>query len=262
MKNEIKIGCINYLNFSPFYNQLSKNLNDKLPFKFVSGDPVTLYDMFKKGLLDITPVSSVCARDDSFTRTVPNIGLSSTGKVESVILLTSKPLCKGIPQKIAVTKESKTSFALLKVLFKDHKEIVYFNDKDPFKKLGKKADGALLIGDKALRVSIELKERLHNFEILDLGLLWYEMTYLPMVWACWIAKKDLPNDLSLLLEKMLNESALSSHNDLLELAKDTGENSISKRHLLAYWKRFNYFLDPSSIKGLERFQELAKNMFS
>lgn len=292
IRETLKIGYLNYLNVLPFYHNLSNQLNKSCFFEFVHGNPAVLAQKFENGLLDATIISSVMALNFSDSYLFQDVGVSSIGKVESVLLFTKEPLHVRMPQRIAVTDESKTSVALLNILLDNNaNKINIFSSQEPLAALGKEvedledrrsrrsrrswqgpqwgpaagrpegadfggAEGALLIGDGALKtlLSIETGKGPNDLVITDLGELWYKMTKHPMVWASWIARQSLGHGTLTVLEDLLNASAFVAPDILLELARqEAGRNELSEDRILSYWNRFKYRLDNSAKIGLKEF---------
>src|SRR5690606_7728814 len=96
-----------------------------------------------------------------------------------------KPLSK--IKKIRLDRDSKTSNALLEVLFKNYlkQEVEFVFDEN----LSQKTDAELLIGDKALLNKSRFKNK-----VLDLGDCWFQWTKLPFVFAAWMIPRDLKSE--------------------------------------------------------------------
>ena len=102
----------------------------------------------------------------SSLRLLPRLCVSSEGAVDSIQLVSRRPLEQ--VRRVAVTPESATSVVLTKVLLPEADHVP----------LGEEADATLLIGDAALKSAFEDPTPHH-----DLGRLWLERTGLPMVFA-------------------------------------------------------------------------------
>lgn len=248
MQRLIRIGQIPYLNFLPFYYHLAAELSGE--WEFVPGNPASLSRAFARGELDCAPVSSVAVPALPNARLLLEIGLASKGSVESVLLVTRRVGLEAVTR-VAVSAESLTSVALLSALLaRRGLSVECFEATDPLCRLDRDADGALLIGDAALILAVAPPPRLTLF---DLGRAWEEATGLPMVWACWAARADLPEGWAPRLDAALTAGAdrpLPAH-----LAEVVGPlHNIPPARLVAYWRRFRYRLDPEARRGLETFR--------
>src|ERR1700755_785951 len=139
----------------------------------VQGVPTELTRMLVAGELDTAPISSIeYARHADSLRLLPRLCVASEGAVDSIQLVSRKPLEQ--VRHVAVTPESATSVALVKVLLPeaDQAPLDAYETGD--------AEAKLLIGDAALRSAFEDPTPHH-----DLGRLWLERTGLPMGVAAW-----------------------------------------------------------------------------
>ena len=161
----LRLGRISYVNMAPVFYRLDAEVDE------VQGVPTDLNDRLLRGELDLAPISSIeYARHADRLRLLPRLCVSSEGAVESIQLVSRKPLEQ--VRSVAVTPESATSVVLTKVLFPDAEHVP----------LGEDAEAKLLIGDAALKSAFEDPTPHH-----DLGKLWLERTGLPMVFAVWAA---------------------------------------------------------------------------
>lgn len=183
----LRLGRIGFLNVLPVYFPLESGAV-RHPFTIISGVPSRLNELAAKGMLDISPVSSIeYARHAGLYNIVPDLSISSFGEVKSVLLLSRLPSDRLSGAKVLVSSQSHTSVGLLKILCRLRFKV------DPAFEAGSFADfsGAeppeafLAIGDEALRLS---KSGLYPY-VLDLGTTWYEWTGLPFVYALWVISK-------------------------------------------------------------------------
>ena len=271
MTKPLLIGHLKYLNVAPFYYQLRKYLkeNNIDDVKFVSGVPASLYDMFISGQLSMALLSSAMFSTLSEHINIIGTGISSTGKVESVLLFTKVPLTEKLPFRIAVTSQSKTSVALLQILLNNHlslglapplsnQEPVFIKTDSPMMELDRGIEGALLIGDEALKILIEIEAgSLYNdLVVTDLGELWHIMTGLPMVWATWFAHAGIDKEMSLKIKDILLDLSDISKDELMHLAEiESKKRSIPVSRIISYWQLFRYKFDNKTISGCDKFLE-------
>ena len=164
----IKLGRISYVNMAPVFYRVGMDVEE------VQGVPTELNRMLVEGELDTAPISSIeYARNADKLRLLPRLCVASEGAVESIQLVSRKPLEQ--VRVVAVTPESATSVVLTKVLLPEAEHVP----------LGEDADAKLLIGDAALKSAFE-----DPTPHYDLGRLWMERTGLPMVFAVWAVRRD------------------------------------------------------------------------
>ncbi|MBD0330565.1 MAG: menaquinone biosynthesis protein, partial [Thermoleophilia bacterium] len=159
----VRLGRIAYVNMAPVFFQLDADVEE------VVGVPTELSRRLLAAEVDVAPIPSIeYARNADRLQLLPRLCVSSEGAVDSIQLVSRLPLEH--VRSVAVTPESATSVALLRVLLPEAQHV-------PFDAA---ADAKLLIGDAALRSAFDDPTPHH-----DLGRLWLERTGLPMVFAVW-----------------------------------------------------------------------------
>ena len=162
----IRLGRISYVNMAPVFHRLDADV-EEVSRRADRAQPRGCC----AGELDLAPISSIeYARNADRLRILPRLCVSSEGAVDSIQLVSRKPLEQ--VRTVAVTPESATSVVLTRVLLPEAGHVP----------LGEEADATLLIGDAALQSAFEDPTPHH-----DLGRLWLERTGLPMVFAVWAA---------------------------------------------------------------------------
>ncbi len=178
----LTIGLVSYLNTAPLTFAL-RELAQK-DWHFWEAHPSELNQALAKGELDLGLISSYeYARGDYLL--LPDISISATGRVGSVLLFSQSPLDQLSGKEVVLTKASATSVALLKLLLED------FCGQKPRYRVGtaselEGADAYLAIGDEALR----LRHHPPFPEAHDLAALWMEHTRLPFVFAVFAVRKE------------------------------------------------------------------------
>ena len=184
----IRLGRISYANMAPVFYELSGD-----SFEQVSGVPTQLNRLLLNGEIDVAPISSIeYARNADRLRLLPQLCVSAEGAVDSIQLITRKPLEQ--VRSVAVTPESATSVVLTRVLLGGV-------DLVP---LDQPADAKMLIGDAALHSAFE-----DPTPHYDLGRLWQERTGLPMVFAVWACREGVDEGLEELERAHLRALALA-----------------------------------------------------
>ncbi len=231
----IRLGRISYVNMAPVFFRLDAEAHE------VQGVPTALNRQLISGELDIAPISSIeYARHADRLRMLPRLCVSSEGAVDSIQLVSKKPLEH--VRTVAVTPESATSVVLTKVLLPEA-SLVGFDDP---------ADARLLIGDAALKSAFE-----DPTPHYDLGRLWLERTGLPMVFAVWAAPEPAADGL-LELQDALVASVRAARTEPETLAFEAAERYGYPAGFLArYFEKLRYSFGPRERAGLLTFLELA-----
>jgi chorismate dehydratase len=180
----IKLGCIDYLNCHPFYHHMF----EKEPLKNVeitAGHPSTLNRLMKDGALDMSPISAGFFPEImDRVRLSGDFCLSSIGYVRSVILASKAPIEELDGKKTGLSSASRTSTALLKILFEKYYQIRPKYIPSPPELQLDDLQAQLVIGNEALK-----KFPHPPPYIYDLGDLWLRKTSYPVVFAVFAANK-------------------------------------------------------------------------
>jgi chorismate dehydratase len=234
----VRLGRISYVNMAPVFHRLDVDVEE------VVGVPTELNRRLLDGEIDLAPISSIeYARHAERLRILPRLCVSSEGAVDSIQLVSRKPLEQ--VRSIAVTPESATSVVLTRVLLPEADHVP----------LGEEADATLLIGDAALKSAFEDPTPHH-----DLGRLWLERTGLPMVFAVWAAPDPVPEGVAE-LESALVDSVRRARAEPEILAHEASERYGYPAGFLArYFEKLRYRFGPRERAGLLTFMELARDV--
>jgi chorismate dehydratase len=184
----IKLGRISYTNAWPVFHHFDPAV---LPFRteLHCDMPSTLNRKLRAGEIDMAAISSYAYGISSESYyLLPNLSVSSFGRVQSILLFLKSPLEKVINGKIALTTTSATSVNLLKIIMeKFYGGKPSYEDAEPsLENMLEHADAALLIGDHAIRASWTQ----HGYHVLDLGEVWNLWTGHWMTYALWAVHRD------------------------------------------------------------------------
>jgi chorismate dehydratase len=185
-----RVGHIQFLNCLPLYwglmrsgalldVDLHKDTPDRLNTALVAGD------------LDIGPISLVeYLRHADELLLLPDIAVGSDGPVLSVNLVSTVPLAELDGRRVALGSTSRTGVLLARMLLAGRygARPEYFDCPPDLTEMLLEADGAVLIGDVALRALYEAPRR--GLTVTDLGQAWRDWTGLPMVFAAWGVRRD------------------------------------------------------------------------
>ena len=266
----VRVGHIEFLNCFPLYYGLQQRgvLRGDQPVKrpgrpdaqFVPGVPTQLNRMLVEGEIDFGPISSIAyARNHKDLLLSRHVSISSLGAVESIQLVTQKPLEQ--VRSVALTGQSATAVALLKTLLKlrFEQKVWYQPLEGPVKEALEESDAVLLIGDEALTA---FNHQLPGATYHDLGQLWQEWTGLPMVYAVWAAREDFARSYGpeiRAVEAELVECMDYGREHLPKVVESAaGDFPFDRDTLTRYFSLLRYDFTPEYQHGLRRFYELAQ----
>ncbi|MEZ0324020.1 MAG: MqnA/MqnD/SBP family protein [Hydrogenothermaceae bacterium] len=230
----LKVGFIDYKNTIPFGIEFVKNID------VVRDYPSNLNKMLFEGKIDVGIVSSGEYIEHYYRYFIfPDISISGYKDVKSVAILSNKPLED--VDIVYLTKESKTSVLLTKVIFEK-----FLNKKPNYKYFDsiKNKETILVIGDKALEIQQYFKY------CFDLSKIWFDYTGLPFTFALWCVNKDtfFKNREEVL--NLYNQLKENKENFFKSLDDTNLDNSIK-----SYLKNLDYSLTEKHIESLLLFSE-------
>jgi len=250
----LRLGRINFVNVIPVHRHLAARPD---LFREVPDVPSRLNLLLRQGLLDVAEVSSVeYARGGGDYLILPGLGLSTTGPVGSVLLLSRLPMGQWPGGVIEAPFESDTSVALLRVFLRKLWGLDCRLQPEGQGGPGDEPPVAVLrIGDRAIRAAASGAWP-HTW---DLGQVWQEWTGLPLVYALWVARRDSalkhPGPLAALHQALLRarDQGLADLDGCAAQASATlGGDPAYYR---AYFQALHYHLGPAELAGLARFYE-------
>jgi chorismate dehydratase len=114
---------------------------------------------------------------------VPGLAIGTFGPSRSVLLVSNGPVEE--VETVALDRESRTSNALIQVLFRKvwHRAPKFVDAPDTLEKALEECDAAVRIGDKALFGQIP-----EGCHVEDMGTVWTNATGMPFVFAVWAAR--------------------------------------------------------------------------
>ncbi len=230
----MRIGWIDYTNTIPFRDAI-KDKNGKV---IIEGTPSVLNKLLRIGKIDIGIVSSAEYMENfSEYLILPNLSISSYGKVNSVVLLSNFSIDS--IDTVVLSEESKTSNYLVKIIYKEFwrrdADFVSKHKKTTYKS---KRTGFVFIGDRAL-----LNKNRFRFS-LDLSEIWYRYTKLPFVFALWCVREDFLHN--------SKEEVLKLYEKLV-LSVKTYNKSKLPQEVKAYLENLDFSLKEEHIESLRRF---------
>ena len=239
------IGMLSYSNTYPLGMALAQDRDLILHYD----TPNHLYSALKAKELDVALTSSLHMRDPDLIP-LSDYGIAAHKEVQSVILYHNGPLTSLEGKEIAISSETTTSFALLRILCQ---KLWHICPRFTLLSSSQKIDpfpAALLIGDEAL------KEK-KGFQRQDLATAWYELTKLPFVFARFFIHNTSASLMAEITEK-LEASLPSSPRALPHLAQEVAiKKNIPFPLVQNYYQLLNYVLGPEEKRGLNEFIKLA-----
>jgi len=244
----ITVGRVIDLNFEPFYIDMMrrgivlqdvrlKDIPQALRDGEINAGPVSLVDSF--ALEDIcVPVAGFC--------------LSASNKAGSNLLYSKMPMEELSGATIAAATADTTTRKLFQVLLAQK----YEGSSGSFVDMPDEHDAFVISGDDALRRRRGARGYGHRY---DLGEIWHEMTSLPFVFARWMARKELSEEDTLLVEDTLYVGLEDGVDSLFHLADPKDHLLMMARDVVDYIIGYRYFVGLSERKSIDLFKEyLAK----
>lgn len=246
----LRLGRSKFVNVIPVHRHLpaQPELFQELPEV-----PSAINRLLRAGQVDVGEVSSVeYARGGGQYLILPDLGLSTTGAVHSVLLLSRLPMERWAGGVIETPFESETSVALLRVFMRK-----LWNLDCSLRPEGQGGEdepvAVLRIGDRAISAAASGKWP----QVWDFGQLWQDWTGLPFVYALWVARAH---------SAARNPSAMAAFHQALLSARDQGLADLegcaaqasavlagSLEYYRVYFQALHYYLGPAELKGLARF---------
>ncbi|MFD0694833.1 menaquinone biosynthesis protein [Paenibacillus sp. GCM10027628] len=237
---KIRIGRINYTNVWPIYYYFPDLIKSD-DVEIMEQVPTTLNRAMAAGEIDMGPISSF-AYGESFENYLlyPDLSVSAYGEVNSILLFHEKPLREIANGRIVLPTTSATSVNLLKIILEK-----FYNGNPTYEyanpnldAMMQQADGALLIGDDAIKENW----RNRKYMITDLGQEWAKWTGQWMSFAVWAIRKETsqthPKLVSQVFEAFL-KSKFKAHEEPAEMIQEARQKVGGTE---AYWHHYFHTL--------------------
>jgi chorismate dehydratase len=257
-----RVGHIQYLNCLPIYYGLVEG-SGILDLDLVKGMPTELNRRLLDGRLDISPISSVeYGRNPDELLLLPGPTVSCRGAVQSILLLSRRPLAELDGRPVALTEASATSQVLLKIILEKRYGVTpeYFLFRDDPAEALLRSDAALLIGDQAL-------EHLHpgpGLTAHDVGQEWWDLTGRGMVFALWAVRREFAELHPPLVDhvwRLFQSSIKHCSADLGRIAVDAARwEKHSAAFLEGYFSSLSFGFEEDLVAGLRRFYDMAADI--
>jgi chorismate dehydratase len=262
LERPIKLGRISYTNAWPVFHHFDPDALS-VPTELHSDMPATLNRKLRAGDIDMAAISSYAYGVSSESYYVlPNLSVSSFGRVQSILLFLKSPLEKVLHGTIALTITSATSVNLLKIIMEKFYggKPTYVEAEPSLEDMLEHADAALLIGDHAIRASWLN----HGYRVLDLGDVWNIWTGQWMTYALWAVRKETvsrhPEAVREIYESLL-ASKRRSYGDFGPLVeKAIGQIGGTSDYWHRYFGALRHDFGPEQQSGLRLYFQYAKEL--
>jgi chorismate dehydratase len=254
-----RVGHIQFLNCLPLYWGLMRS-GALLDVDLTKDTPDRLNDALVAGDLDIGPISLVeYLRHADDLLVLPGLAVGSDGPVLSVNLVAKTPIRD--LKHVALGSTSRTSVLLAQLLLEERygTSPTYATMPPDLTAMLLEADGAVLIGDAALRAAHQA--RTQDLHTTDLGQEWRDWTGLPMVFAVWAARRDFAKAHPGVVKEV--HAAFTSSLDLsLANVKDVARQAarweaLDADELTTYFTTLDFRLGDRQLEGLREFVRRA-----
>lgn len=241
------IGRVSFVNCDPLFHTISEGW-DILP-----APPAWLTGHLLRQDCLCAPIPTAdYAENAEHLQLLPDISISSQGRVGSVLIFSEKELSQ--IQNIALPTDSATSRKLaLHLLQKRGINPIPLDMGPDLDEMLGRCDAALLIGDRA----IDESQRHPDLVKMDLGEEWFNNTGFPMVFGVFAAIKQAPTKELIEAYQMLstNVKQFSSDDSVRQkVVKQTSNRSgFSELRVDNYFREVTNLLTEDGKKGLELF---------
>jgi len=288
--NRTRVGFIKYLNAWPLYRcaakpgaagtEASDNSGDFFePFssgdrEITTGTPSEINKLLAEEKLDIATISAAhYLRNREDYQLLGCGGISASGPVMSVIMLSACRTPGPGLKKILITDESESSAELLKIVLQEfhglsgiHYESGSVGSKNSAEFIrSKEFDAVLVIGDEALKMRDDsvAAEGLFSY---DLSAAWNGFTSMPFVFGVVAARKDFyfgKNQQCVNFAAEMKKCVAAFNSDRRRFAGLAAEKSaIAAETLNQYYSLLDYGFGFEHTAGLEEFDRRMKKLSS
>lgn len=246
----MRIGSVPYLNAKPqvdwFHSAECPLSKDEAAITYAV--PSRLAQMLRADELDVANVSIFEALQNPELVIVPDISISAYGAVKSVRLFSRVPLDS--IRTVALDTSSLTSNALLKILLKESFGLTpeYRHHAPDLDAMLAQFDAGLIIGD------LKLFDLMPGTVVYDLGKGWHDLTGLPFVYACWLARADRATPE--IVQALTTAKAWGTARRAELATKWATKMDLPLDRCLDYLLNvMNYDLTPEQLTGLQTYQQ-------
>ncbi len=275
---KLRISIVQYLNTAPLVRGFTHGpLQGKYDLSFTV--PSLCAEALRRREADVAIIPAIEYQRIPSLVILPNLSIASKNRVRSLLIISRGPIEQA--RTIALDASSRSTQALTKILCARHWKVsTQFIELPPDPQaMLQQADAALLIGDPALRLSLDIEphattgsqgeqivpaeaaripnvKTLHIYDIVEH---WRKFTNLPAVLAVWAAHKDISTPQ---LAADFQSSLAFGQAHLDEICRDASKSlNLPAAALHRYLtENINFTLDPENLQGLDRFFADAQSL--
>ena len=275
--NRPRISIVEFLNTAPLvWGFTDGPLKGRYDLSFTV--PSLCAEALRNGRADVAIIPAIEYQRMEGMVVLPGMAVAAKGPVRSILVLSKKPI--EMAKRIALDTSSRSSVALVQLLCRNYWGIspeFVKAEPNPEKMLAH-ADAALLIGDPALKISVQMEmlvnrtpspsgccagntgeqvvKGVDSLFVYDVAYQWRELTALPCVLAVWAARREA------VTPKFVEDFEASKAYGLAHL-RDIAEGASMKLDLPAsileryLRENIDYSLDAENLAGLKLYYERA-----
>lgn len=234
-----RLALVNYLNTLPFSEGL-KLKPSEIKLDIFPVTPSQCATMFEEGKVDISLCPIGALGELPPYKVWGNYCIGAEGEVGTVVLLSKVPLDQ--ITSVRFDDHSRTSNMLLQILASRYwkKDWDFYFSHD-----GAQAESCLMIGDKVFKNKAD-----YPFQY-DLASAWKALTGLPMVFAVWIARPDVPDEI-------LNQLDIAFKSGMAFLSSSTNGLEAWQRDYLNH--NISYLFDKGKREAMQLFFQWAASV--
>jgi chorismate dehydratase len=260
-EKQVRLGHIDFINCLPLaYGLRQGGFGQGLDI--IAGTPSMLNQLIIEGQLDVSPVSSIVYANNSDKLLIlPDVSISAHGFLQSILLVSKRPINELKGARVALTAKSATSQALLKIIMENAYQVApeYFvSSATRQSEALTDAEAVLFIGDDALYTYHNQASDCYYY---DMGQEWHKLTGQSMVYALWAVRKEFaaerPELLRMVYERIAGAFAYGLKH-LLPAATTLGSKvSFTTKQITTYLQLLNYRLTPDQQAALVTYYQRA-----
>ena len=243
------LGIHDFINSQPLLGPLMKRASEA-GLEIKTGSPAQLAEQLSDGKLDMAMIPAIeYLKQADHLRLLPNVSISSRGKVGTVLLVSKVPL--NTIHSLALDNRSRTSVALLHILYsKVFPAGLKLSRLEPdAEKMLSQHDAALIIGDQALGFSKE------GASIYDLSEEWFKQTEKTFVHAVIAVREGIKEGIVQTLMDAKQEGLQNLDRIAQTQEKITGHPLFLLQDYLK--NKIRYDFGQEEMEGLMHFQSLC-----
>ena len=246
-----RIAASSYLNTAPLIWSFLYGASRHKVNMITDTAPVRCADLLVRGEVEAALVPVIESERIPEGRVVPGVCVGAHSAVRSVVLVSKYDELKQI-RSIALDEESRTSQALLKIVFREflQSEPQWNSFAPQLVEMLKTNDAALLIGDPAMTIPAD------DYHVFDLATVWHSFTATGFVFAMWMTSRTAGSAIDDIDFAGARDEGLEH---LEEIAQQNEKSlGLPQSELLSYLRENICFsLNEDLSKGLDLFLSLA-----